>query len=75
MNLPTFAHRGYIAVGHPHVLPSGKFNGAYSIHEETPFGRMVYRTDGPLEFGTVELAIENMNSSAKALIDTKVDER
>lgn len=75
MNLPTVMYHGHIAVGHPHVLQNGKYHGGYSIHEDHAFGRMVYRTQRPLEFDTPSDAIANMQTTALAWIDKHLENK
>lgn len=72
MNLPTFEHRGYVAVGHPHALSNGKYHGGYSIHEGHSFGKMVYRTQEVLEFDTPDAVVRNMETTAQEWIDLKL---
>lgn len=72
MNYPSFTYRGFVAVGHPDVLPNGKINGNFVIHAVNPFGEVVHRTERMDECDSRAQALENMCIVAEAWIEAHV---
>lgn len=72
MNDPSFTYLGFVAIGHPDVLPNGKINGNFVIHADNPLGEVVHRTERMVDCESPEQALENMCIAAEVWIEAHV---